>query len=243
LARLCQALQPEGALEQLLVEKLATTAWRQRRLLLAEGAEIQKNREFVEWDQRNREHEAAGNFLRLLDPLNNEGLIRKPDNPDVLERCLDLLSELQAQIKKKGFNVEYDKVILEKVYGDRDDNRLREDLYGSYVVWQNTSETSEEERVRENYASPEQSQQNIIQEIEKEIRRLKRYQKERASIETARTRLEVLSRSVPDATGLDRLLRYDASLERAFDRTLSQLERLQRMRLGRPVPPRIEVKV
>ncbi len=42
---------------------------------------------------------------------------------------------------------------------------------------------------------------------------------------------------------LDRLLRYEASLERAFDRTLNQLERLQRMRHGQPVPPRIDFTV
>jgi len=48
-------------------------------------------------------------------------------------------------------------------------------------------------------------------------------------------------RNVPDGPGLDRLLRYEASLERSFDRTLSQLERLQRMRLGQPVLPKLEV--
>ena len=42
---------------------------------------------------------------------------------------------------------------------------------------------------------------------------------------------------------LDQLLRYEASLERAFDRTLNQLERLQRMRKGQPVPPPLSVNV
>lgn len=79
-------------------------------------------------------------------------------------------------------------------------------------------------------------------EIEKEIRRLKCYQKERASIETARTQLEVLRHSIPDAPGLDRLLRYEASLECIFARTLSQLERQQRMRLGQPALPKLEVR-
>ena len=41
----------------------------------------------------------------------------------------------------------------------------------------------------------------------------------------------------------DRLLRYEGSLERAFDRTLVQLERLQRLRLGQPVPPPIKVSL
>ena len=56
----------------------------------------------------------------------------------------------------------------------------------------------------------------------------------RASIKAARTQLEILCRNVPDSPGLDRLLRYKVSLERSFDRTLSQLERLQRMRLDQP---------
>ncbi len=41
-----ESLKPEGMLEELLVEKLATTSWRYRRLLIAEAAEIRKNSEF-----------------------------------------------------------------------------------------------------------------------------------------------------------------------------------------------------
>jgi hypothetical protein len=40
---------------------------------------------------------------------------------------------------------------------------------------------------------------------------------------------------------LDCLIRYGAGLERDFDRTLSQLERLQRMRKGLPVLPKLDV--
>ncbi len=41
---------------------------------------------------------------------------------------------------------------------------------------------------------------------------------------------------------LDRVLRYEASLDRSFDRTLNQLERLQRMRLGYALPPSVRVE-
>jgi hypothetical protein len=41
----------------------------------------------------------------------------------------------------------------------------------------------------------------------------------------------------------DLLLRYYTTLDRAIDRTLAQLERFQRMRLGQPVPPRIDVNL
>jgi hypothetical protein len=41
----------------------------------------------------------------------------------------------------------------------------------------------------------------------------------------------------------DHLLRYETTLDRAIDRTLAQLERFQRIRLGQPVPPRIDVNL
>lgn len=83
---------------------------------------------------------------------------------------------------------------------------------------------------------------NILQLIDEEIVRLRRDQQARAPVQTARTQLEIVSRNIPDGPGLDRLLRYEASLERSFDRTLSQLERRQRTRLGQPVPPTVEVR-
>jgi hypothetical protein len=150
----------------------------------------------------------------------------------VLERCLELLVKLREQVEKDGFSLEYNKAILEKIYGDRDENRLQEDLYDSYLTWMGTSEVSEEERAREDYASAAQCRKNVLVEIDEEIRRLKRDQKVRTSVQNARTQLEIMSHNVPDGPGLDRLLRYEAGLERSFDRTLSQLERLQRMRLG-----------
>jgi hypothetical protein len=42
---------------------------------------------------------------------------------------------------------------------------------------------------------------------------------------------------------LDHLVRYETSLERAFDRTLSQLERHQQMRVGQPTLLAIKVDV
>ena len=56
-----------------------------------------------------------------------------------------------------------------------------------------------------------------------------------------RRELRTTAALVPGQEVADRLQRYEGSLERAFDRTLSQLERLQRLRLGQPVPPSIKV--
>jgi hypothetical protein len=42
---------------------------------------------------------------------------------------------------------------------------------------------------------------------------------------------------------LDRFPRYEATIERSFDRTLTQLERIQRMRRGEPVAPPIKLDI
>jgi len=241
-ARLWEALQPEGALEEFLAQKLATNIWRQRRLLLAESAEIRRNMEFAEWDQRNRDQKEAEQIGNVPTEEDDHGLIRKIHNPDVLERCLELLADLRKQVEDGDFNQDRDLPILEIIYGDRDGNRLREDLYDSYESWLETSQCSKEERECEGYASPAQSRKNFLHDIDEEIRRFKRDQREHSSVQTARSQLEIMSRNVPDGPGLDRLLRYEANLDRSFDRTLSQLERLQRMRLGQPVLPKLEVR-
>ncbi len=63
--------------------------------------------------------------------------------------------------------------------------------------------------------------------------------KRKAKIEELRTQ----TNSIPEMKSLERLLRYETTLERGFDRALSQLERLQRARLGQALPPPLRVEL
>ncbi len=216
-----ETLQPEGALEELLVEKLGTLAWRHRRLLLAESAEIRKNTEFVESDQRNQERETAEKLWNMSALLCGRGLIGNTHNGHVLERGLQLLAILRKDIEEVGFKPDQHTPILGKLYGDRDVSRLRSDLYDTYETWLQVAQTPEEELKRKGYPSPSECRQIVLEKIGKEVRRIKHEQKTHTSVQTARTQLEIVSRTVPDGPGLDRLLRYEASLDRSFDRTLS----------------------
>jgi len=192
-------------------------------------------------DQRDDDREAGERAWSMSALLCGRGLIGNTDNRHVVERCIEWLAHLRDGVERVGFRSDQDALILRKLYGDREVSRLRRDLYDSYETWLRIAETPEQERERKRYPSPSECRQIVMEKIDKEIRRLKRDQKERSSIQAARTQLEIVSRNVPDGPGLDRLLRYEASLERSFDRTLSQLERLQRMRLGQPVLPKLEV--
>jgi hypothetical protein len=237
-----QTLQPEGALEDILVEKLAITCWRYRRLLSAETAEIHAGTEFLQADQFNQSR-AEAEKLAISSPMDESaGLIYKIDNPQIVECCLELLHELRESAEN-GFNKDRDLLILGRLYGFADQHHLHENLSRSYANWLEISETPEEELSRQNYPSPEHCAQNLRREIDAEIKRLKAHKEKCESLGAARLALETVRLKVPESPTLDRLLRYETSLERAFDRTLNQLERLQRLRLGQPVAPRMDVNL
>jgi hypothetical protein len=232
--------QPVGPLEELLVEKLATLFWRKRRLLIAEGAEIRASSEFIEWDSHERQHQE---LVELLSPRSNGGLIRWIANPQVLQGCVNLLKELKESIKARGFVPGSDNVILTRLYGiDAKENRYYA-LSFSYLLWSRVAAFPEEERKQKGLPSSQEAKERFLAKLREAIKKLGRYEKELATILAGKLELESLRQNVPDAPQLDRLLRYETSLERSIERTLNQLERLQRMRLGRPVPPSINLNI
>lgn len=238
-----ESFQPEGSLEDVLVEKLATLLWRQRRVLIAEGAEIRKGAEFLEWNQQMKDRAEARKSISSSLFESDERQVGRSENSHVLTQCVRRLGELRDNIKQNGFSPENDEAILEGLRGEYLEDPSEESLSQAYVTWQGTSEISEEERKSGAYATPEDCKNYVLERIDHEIRWLKKFQKEHEVIAKSRLEIDKLRQHVPDDPRAERLLRYEASLERAFDRTLSQLERLQRMRKGQLIPPPIKVDV
>ncbi len=228
---------PKGTLEEILVEKLARLIWRYRRLLTAEVAEIRIG---IAFPCRNKEHQSTRvvTIVETVDGQVHGNLMQAIVDPEILDKCLGLLRELKTGIDAGGFDTNRDSAILTKLYGNEANKKGRLTLNGKYRIGLSKANCSEEERQKNGSASPEQCERDFLGELDEEIRRLERYK----SIESERGRLEALRQYVPDSSQPDRLLRYEAHLERCIDRTLSQLERLQRMRLGQPVLPKLEVR-
>jgi hypothetical protein len=197
----------------------------------------------VPWDQANRKTDETVILDDVLNSLSCGGLIRNISEPDVLRRCLEFLGDLEAEFDRRGFDSEEDIPHLRRIYGTSNGDDLLENLCDEYETWQYTSEVKEEERATQGYASPEQCRMNVLESIRREISRLQTYQKKCLRMERIRAQVEVAAANVPDVGVLDRLLRAEASLNREFARTLDQLERIQRARLGQPLPPRIEVDI
>ena len=243
LAELHEALQPEGRVECLLVEKLASISWRYRRFLTAEGAEIRQGHEFLDWDRENRErqHPPTDGSHPFSYSGPGPALIRRIQTPALLDRCVELLNKLQENIEARGFDEERDTEVLRKIFGP--ETGIEKTLLNSYRAWAYTATVPEEKRAQKGWATPEQCREQVLSEIGKEIRHLRQYSRDHKSIESERAELQALGNSIPIASQLDRLLRYEATLERSFDRTLNQLERMQRLRQGQPAAPRIDLTI
>ena len=243
---LSESLLPEDALEKLIVEKIAIFAWRYRRLLQAEAAEIELGTDFMEWDQRMRQSRDAEIAKRTLVRefpkfVDKPGLILEMQNPEIVEYCVRLLLKLQNGIRSRGFSETRDCSILAKIYGD--DLDLDGTFRNFYKSWLNTSRVLEQERQCKGYATPEQCKEKVLSEIDAEIRRLRNYREGQAIMESERTKLEISRRKVPVSERLEALMRCEAGLERGFERGLNQYERIQRLRRGQPATPRIDVNI
>jgi hypothetical protein len=230
--------QPEGPTEEFLTEMIANIIWRLRRLYTAESAEIRRGREFIEWDERNRqtgEAEEIGTKSGEVDLLNPEpGLIWNVGNPVIVGRCLELLLELQHEIKAGGFEHKRDTAFLKKIYGTN--NHLRKTLYQSYFEWAETSKLKKESQ-RQDFVTAEEFERYFLSRMAKEIRRLRDYQREHASIESERIKLEVLRRNVPGPESCEHLRKNEVNLLKELDRIMNLLDRMQRLRRGQPVAP------
>jgi len=103
-----------------------------------------------------------------------------------------------------------------------------------YAKWASMSEMSEEERQTEGY-DLKACQDQLLKKFAYQIKRVEKLSKKAS-------RVNRLRRGVAYGPTPELLMRYDAAFERKLDRALGRLERLQRMRLGRPGPPQIELK-
>jgi hypothetical protein len=245
---LFEAIQPEGALEETLVQKLAMDLWRYRRFLISVTAEVSRSNEFLEWDKEREQTEDAYRITNARSQKgewagidSDGGLLRRIANPEILDLCIELLGALRNNIKARGFDQPSDDRVLTKIYGLG--QSLHQTLCKKYDVWQKMANCSEKRRKENGYASPEEYAARMVAVIDAEIEKLVQYRQAQREIDSAKIALDKRRGLIPATPNLDLFSRYETHIDRSIDRTLSQLERLQRMRLGQPIPPPIKIDV
>jgi hypothetical protein len=151
------------------------------------------------------------------------------------------LRELEQGLNGQEFDEEVDRELLKKLYGAND--HAERTLVDEYNDWSHTANASEEERQAEGCASPEESVKIDIDLIRTEIKRLVAYDKAQRQVDSTKVALDKLRTGILTSPDVERFLRYEASIERAIDRTLTQLERRPQIRLGQVIVADVDVNV
>jgi hypothetical protein len=246
-----ETFQPVGGLEEILVEKLAMLVWRYRRLLQAEAAEVEHQAESCEdeYMQRKRTY--------MINAKTAEGLIASAStytNEVALRAAVASLRELHRQTSEQGLDWERDRKALREVYGPLEEAGSTEPSAVKLKAYPGMEGFVPLNTLARRYRElagtgkdpqsatdvPPDAAKSIVEMLMVDITRFESMLQEWRERGDDRNQPEVMRRLVPLQ---DRLQRYEASLDRSFDRTLSQLERLQRLRLGQPVLPAVKVDV
>ncbi len=231
-------LQPKGTLEPVLVENLAIILWRKRRVIGAESAEVDEAISYAAIDTLMAEIDEVWECSRSGESAG--GMLRHHNNLHILRHAIEMLRTVRYGLKEFGF--QKNPWLLRKLYGLDHDGAAP---YGSvFQIYLNCSKRAEDSSTGNGGTdSAEELKRKMLNILDKEIERLQGFMAGSALINIERNQCKRAAALVPAPAVLERLLRYETHLSREFDRTLSQLERLQRLRLGQPVLPSIDVRL
>ena len=217
---------PVGPIEEMLVEQIVSCCWRKRRVLRAESGAVAVSVGegiLMRWRARGGQRMLRQEVDKRLGESRLEQTLA---GLDVME---ETLREAWTRVMDHG---ELDpKGIHEvaKVLGT-EPSGITAALMGINLDHQHNPRHLEKGALQANY------KQELLQHLDAcllkiEYRRRKLKEVERRK-EAARQRASVL----PEADVMDKIQRYEGSLDRQMFRLLRQLERWQRLRLGRKLP-------
>jgi hypothetical protein len=244
---LLEDFQPQGKLETVLVESLATVLWRKRRLLQAETAEIEKvqflNIDFVLQNKAGDleyarlggssdvKHEQTNlpNLLRdAIEILYMHRMLFVADDSEAVEsirRTLKMMHGCETE-GPQPYGWRQMGLILSKLLSDAEAKRL----------------SKAEARRLDGKVQPD-PKEVILEALGDEIMRLAKLLDAAAKVEDLKREQNLVGIRLPSQEASDRLIRYEAHLSRETDRILNRLERLQRMRKGHQLPPQLDINI
>jgi len=228
-----QYLAPVGPVEEMLVDRIVTTHWRLQRVLIAERGEIDQRVDRVHWYRRRPGQLNLDLMIKCPLPVNDADLD--------LEQSVDGLCLLQSVLCGVRDCVQQT--------GELTDAALETTHLGGKPTFLTM-------RLKQLHAVPVENadgldaaalktrrQATLLNEID---RMLEEYDRKKVSCyyrERAEEQASLDAAHLPDAEKLDKIMRYETTLERQLYRAMNQLERLQRMRCGEPVPSPVLMEV
>ena len=228
LSELYADLQPNGKLEEMLVERIVVSYWRLRRAIRAETAEIQLNTDSATRRLKERLVSELLNELRLNRFLDDrlfptlsslqEFTYALRDTIDEIASDREICSETQGKLLNSLYaenTVELTKSMQEILWHIHDVNK--------YSNWPRSKYGKECRNAAIGY----------FEELDENARIKLREMEAQASQRPEHLHEQFLSRgSLPNENGMDKILRYETAIERQLYRAIAELERLQNRRTG-----------
>jgi hypothetical protein len=232
-------LQPVGIIEEILVEKIAVAYWRLRRSIRCETGEIQKRLDNIVWDltfARIDEFRASRKFVVLGD--SQQELLRSSKGLDYL---IDALSDIRAEIAEARRLTENAKEeLIKKFCGDKEGFVLTILIY-DLMASESRMAAEGKLELTEKLPPPDKCCDIILEEIDGVLSWMKQFKKIISAKEKSEQENTISGLALPDKEVLDKLHRYETSIERQFYRALHELQRIQSARKGEKPPAPIAI--
>lgn len=214
-------LKPQGVLEAMLVERIAVCYWRLRRAIKAEVGGIREGTDWAAYDATEQRQ-----FLKPLEP-------HQPFAPTP-KKLRNSIVQLQRGIEQIEYERMIDKWTEDKlcgcVFGEDEEERERHQIgmllqISSVNDWRGSR-----------CKSAKQMRATVINEWRDLIGRYKTKLAEMEQEEAQRlqflTERMLSSGALPHEDAMDKILRYETTIERQLYKAIHELERLQQRRLG-----------
>jgi hypothetical protein len=220
-----ESLAPVGPLEEMLVGQIVMVIWRLRRVRTAEAGEIATNVDKTWWNPRRPPWEIGngykGNALhtRLTDYRRSIAGI---------EFVIECIKQLRTEIEAAG------QITEEKL------KELGHHQSGPNDIVLKLAALLTSLKSNPNKLPPEILQAGHLQEtldyLDSQISEFEDLINERQEQMNAEDHMRRAIALLPSDEFLEKIVRYESALQRQLNRSMNQLERLQRRRLGEHIP-------
>lgn len=234
-------LQPEGPVEEILVERIATSYWRLRRVLKCEVGEIRKQLDSASYRELFNRADQVAEAKKFLVLGGSKETLKKSSFG--LTYLLEVLEDVKAEVEEEGCLSERAKEQLIKNFGD-DENGITHWCYAfTRMALEAKGGAEENPNQPPGALPPDKCKEAILKLLDEEKAKLVGLKAIIEENELMELDAKCKSFVLPPKEAVEKILRYESSIERQLYRAMNQLERIQRQRRGEVVPPPISVEL
>lgn len=229
--RFWQEYKPVGPTEEMLVDTIVRTHWRLRRALRAESGEIALSVDEGQWERSRRPPHwswTESHGASQGDPVSDMN-----DSAEGNSLMALWLDEIRVQVEKNGGLTE----AATKIPFFGKPNRLSRELEALRLRLSQNSDGASAAMSRAEIKA------QALRAIDLKLERLESRKAHCAEREAAEEAARQAAAVLPSPEVLDKIMRYETTLQRQLYRAMNQLERIQRMRQGEAVPAPLTMEV